>query len=1259
MGRKRSKDQIEAKLAMHSEDSFFDAESVNRTKTILARHKKVAAQINDHDTWPNADGSVEILDDQGLVTGSMHVQVKRFSKSTLKYSTPTSVMVFAETVGPILLLCVDNDKQKVYWLYFDEETVKSYDYKSHEHIVVDLLEDQTFSEQDDSYAAVWRKLVADRKARVHDLKESVTAQIHRRIDSAKALVTSGRFTAGLSQLKELKDEQWDNGDSYAKFRIISNIAAAQYQLRDYEQASANFLEAYNLEPTDKKGRTYKALSFFLKEDYTSTLREANKVLRTDPVNTAAASLKIQAMAQTGKKVKTIIQGLDETLLNDAEILNSLGFAAHILGEYEQSLSLFEKASPETDDADSISNHAIALLERALRQDEGIISDFYTQQERDQIKKAYDLLRRAWDKIPDKPDKLAKANWLLNIAAAARVVESDSEAIKIADELIQLDSLDGRFIKSAVGLLVSNRRYAEAEVHLRARIAQDDPPLELYAMLSDVLLAQEKYDAAAENASNFLDAYKDRDINWSETHQNLFEIYLRQEKFTEAQQVVDKLVETAEGKALGTLLAARLSRTQKDSAKATALLEQLSSQIANNEDKLFLLMYAEEAFTLGLFNIAAQAYEKIVRPTSDNLYAYRYLLSLFKAEKYEQTITVAKQLRETSGISKRIVQFEWAAHQELKDLPAARKILQEYSAAYPEDLDPQIDIAIIDARSNRLDLVDGFLAKDLDYSSLSLQSSIQLANLYRFRELPQKAMEILYDFRRRFDDDPEAHQAYVTLMMGLNGTAADRILEIDSVEPDTAMLYDGGHFIIESTYPPKIANYEIDVEEATKRDYIGKKVGDSVVLTRNQLVGAKEVEIIGIKSKFLFMLHDTMQNYERRFPGRNDLMGFNIEETGFDPIFKQLKIANERGELAENLYREGKISVDVFARMTNNDPINIFYALRQTPDLGVKNAIGVAEEIEEALKNLNSDKLELVTDFTSIITLFELGMTARKLGVKKFLVAQTTVDLVSELINKEQSFGKRERSTLYEKEGEYHHVDVTDVVKEGRLTALKKILKWIESNATITAFTQAQYDVIKDKVPGGRKDLEEIIHACQIDTLRLASGDNRVLLSDDFTYRRLASNPFGVKSVWTQILVAYQVDKGKLGKDELEEVTIKLANSNYHYVAIGAEVLLRAARQAGWQLADPLVKVVAAISRPETDLFSMVKITVGFLYYLYIDKAIFDRRQIVHFILSESSRSHETSEILRLFKIGVTTIAQLDQKRAKEISDDIDVWSQAH
>ncbi|MEK7570885.1 MAG: hypothetical protein AAB553_01305 [Patescibacteria group bacterium] len=108
----------------HDSTSFTDTESIGLINKVLASHKRVMPRLFSIDKWPNIDGYVDVQDIQNIFVGTLFVQAKTLPiNHKLKFACPISFFTYCE-INPCLLLGVDNKNEKIYWLYFDAQTIK-------------------------------------------------------------------------------------------------------------------------------------------------------------------------------------------------------------------------------------------------------------------------------------------------------------------------------------------------------------------------------------------------------------------------------------------------------------------------------------------------------------------------------------------------------------------------------------------------------------------------------------------------------------------------------------------------------------------------------------------------------------------------------------------------------------------------------------------------------------------------------------------------------------------------------------------------------------------------------------------------------------------------------------------------------------------------------------------------------------------------------------------------------------------------------
>lgn len=162
------------RLASHSKTSFTDEESISLIRNILASGRRVMPRIYSHDSWPNIDGHVEIQNDQHDLVGRLYVQAKTLPVNhKLKFRCPVSFFSSCE-LNPCLLFGVDNQAEKVYWLYFDSEITKGIDFRKNKYTkTISFRPNQYFKKgkQNQSYVREWEKIVKSNQSKLRSFDE--------------------------------------------------------------------------------------------------------------------------------------------------------------------------------------------------------------------------------------------------------------------------------------------------------------------------------------------------------------------------------------------------------------------------------------------------------------------------------------------------------------------------------------------------------------------------------------------------------------------------------------------------------------------------------------------------------------------------------------------------------------------------------------------------------------------------------------------------------------------------------------------------------------------------------------------------------------------------------------------------------------------------------------------------------------------------------------------------------------------------------
>lgn len=92
-----------------------------------------------------------------------------------------------------------------------------------------------------------------------------------------------------------------------RFRILTNIGAAQLELGEKDLAAGLFLEAFPFAPTDKVAQSNRAAAYLLRGDMAAAQRCAEEALQQHPDNVMAAAYLIATLG-TAAELESALSG---------------------------------------------------------------------------------------------------------------------------------------------------------------------------------------------------------------------------------------------------------------------------------------------------------------------------------------------------------------------------------------------------------------------------------------------------------------------------------------------------------------------------------------------------------------------------------------------------------------------------------------------------------------------------------------------------------------------------------------------------------------------------------------------------------------------------------------------------------------------------------------------------------------------------------------------------------------------------------------
>ena len=196
-------DQIERHLKTHSERSVDDTNAVHYLESLLRSDGKINTEFATHDTWPNIDGSFELVPDpdssrrpkqrfivQIKGSGSYNVTKEGFIKYQLHSLAFPAYIAKEVTLDPgVLFIVLDADKrgqERTFWKYISPQLLSTIDF-SNDSATITFTEDEEIKNTDESVNTFVKKLVSISEE--HSFLKQLSTREYTQADIVKVIST--------------------------------------------------------------------------------------------------------------------------------------------------------------------------------------------------------------------------------------------------------------------------------------------------------------------------------------------------------------------------------------------------------------------------------------------------------------------------------------------------------------------------------------------------------------------------------------------------------------------------------------------------------------------------------------------------------------------------------------------------------------------------------------------------------------------------------------------------------------------------------------------------------------------------------------------------------------------------------------------------------------------------------------------------------------------------------------------------------------
>ena len=1046
------------------------------------------------------------------------------------------------------------------------------------------------------------------------------------INKAKDLLKNYKPKTSVDLLEDLRQRKWIEASDNLKFNILTNMAAAHFELNNKQETAKLLIEAFQYHSEDEKALSNLAYAYFLVEDVESAVYYAKQTLKKNHANINAHVVLILVSSKE-ELLEKIIAQIPDYLHETPEIAHAFSHTAKEQGDLEEAQKWREITVEQDGDPGFKASLATILIEQVLADP----FEMYTKQLDDSKKKklhqAVELLTEAWDCVANTELRSVRVDWITNRSTALQLLGKSQDAIKDLDVAIEIEPAD-----SMLSMLLKNRAILACEqgdqegaIEFLEKIQSEPETFEAQIIIASILFASERYDEAITKLDNLLTTNSASELN-DEANRWLVRIYIAAKRFEEAERILKTLQESSPTSILNFINAAHISNGSGKHEEAISFLKDACEIAKNCEASIEIAELADELFDHQQFIEAATLYEKLADTSQNSQLTLGVIASYYNAGEIGKALEICQGLREKYGPLESISEREVIIYEEVGDMNQAEEVCKTYLNKFPDDIDMRIRLGMVYYRSGKEKKINHLLDNFSDFKdfssheNLALKACVGLAHLHHVRSEPEKALHTMYEARRTHFDNPDAHLKYVGLYFQVEKQIPD-VLNPNQVQLDTAVQIDSSDqsvwYIIEERNDARIERKERDINDPFAQHLLGKILNEEINCGKTLMGTTKVEKITAIKSKYVYALQESFEKFEELFPDDEGLWSVKLDQssdnltdngskktdsTNIQPI---LELTNKRHEASlkiENVYKELLPPIGAFMNLTRRNVLEAWSLLINKPDLGIRCFVGSGKEKFQALNLLKEPTPKLVVDIVSLITLHSLE--AADTVVKTFgklAVAQSTIDELLQIIHEEGMLSHLEGVSIEKQGNQYvrHMINPEDVKRS--IERLKNLVKWIRENCDVLPCTPAlQINRLR------KQKLDEAFHSIFVDTLLIAAQPGHLLLSDDERLRDYAKTAFNsdagtnfqIEGVWTQVVLEHCLNQNVLDKTQYDRMLIQLVCSNYYHTEFGTDVLMEALKQANWNLAEPYNSLVQALREQRMSLQDALNVSVDFLFKIW-------------------------------------------------------------
>jgi len=1013
---------------------------------------------------------------------------------------------------------------------------------------------------------------------------------------AKTLYKSKCPKKALIILNKLSNEDKYN-EAPPSFRASVEIykGLCQSSLGNYDEAARHHIEATHLKPDDIT-YLYNSVNAYLHLGETDKVGKiASKILSLDPKSTKGFALKLRNGPHK-ESLKEIISKIPKVYFDCTEVLYALSYVCSIKKNRSKQILYLKKACKNHPDNTEMRLYlAECLVSRHLDKYSSVTKPPLNKSAKKELVQARNIYLEIWEEFKDTELAKRHLNQIINACAVYSRLGETKKAIEVIDEGLQKFS-DSALLKYYKVLFLCEIGKEHEAIKIASGSNLDEIP-DFYIVLAELLHNSGRIEDAIAYLKEFSDKHSKSDRY--EHGQCMLILYLiNNDNIEEAK----KALNGHQGLSLSPVMYAVIESKiiYKESGYEEHIKKLNEAYTLINETTLieerFLL--ADSYYKAKKWYKARELYSKLIKTVESNPLVSYLTACYLNTTEWDKALKICKEIRDKAGFNPIFAEHELYALQMLKKYKEALAVCIEFRNLVPDNIYFQVLLAQLYIKLDQFENAAKVLAI-IDYTKVTPRELEAIISNWIIIERVDAAIEFTYNYRRHHDT-AFAHINY--WKMGINYekgvedyyTLPNRVCKNTAVEIE---LENGvtDYFIIEDKEESQLKHNEINLNNNLYKKIKNKKIGDEFTWEET-ILGDKKALIKDIKTKWHYAFLDSLNLLETRFREEKPFQSFQFDTDDIDKLIdQQVEAQKQLKQFFTNIqphYSNGLFPLGGIAEHLNRNPLEIFDRHKNNLTLGIKCSTG-HDNLNQSVDLLQSvETVKIGADIFGLFSMYTLNLGEELVDCfGKLRITKSTLNNANNIFNQVNFAADKSSMSIIEENGERFRIESTVEEKSKVIAFYKGFLDWIDKFCTIALISTEEYNQQKDE------DRKQLFGRSSTDTYYLVEQHNYILLSDDFAFRKVLENDHQIKGIWSQSILLYLAQNGKITTQTYHEKLIDLMLSNYHFIVFNPMTLLLASKRS----VQVFERISMELGEKKCTFKSATACCIEFLIYLWSDQ----------------------------------------------------------